>query len=87
VDHFASPDRRYRLEQLVSGYMDNDDAERQGLEIVLVLESAIGGDEYITLQLIHKHMVFQALPAEIKKGPDLISPGTLRQAADRWRRL
>ncbi len=31
-------------------------------------ESAIGGDEYIAFQLLHRHMVFQMLPAELKKG-------------------
>jgi hypothetical protein len=35
---------------------------------VLVLESPIDGDEYITIQLLHQHMVFQQLQAEIKKG-------------------
>jgi hypothetical protein len=78
----ASPARSDRLEQLreersiesdlVSGHMNNDDPERQRLEIVLVLESAIGGDEHITLQALHEHMVFQVLPAEIEKGLDLM---------------
>ena len=48
--------------------MNDDDTERQCLEIVLVLESPIGRDEYITLQLFHQYMVFQMLPAEIEKG-------------------
>jgi hypothetical protein len=50
--------------------VNNDDAERQRLYVVLVLESAIGGDEYITRQLLHEHMVFQMLPAEIEKRLD-----------------
>jgi hypothetical protein len=41
-------------------------------QVVLVLESAISGDEYITLQLLHQHVVFQMLPAEIEKGPDVM---------------
>jgi len=78
MNHFAGPDRRHRIEQLreersiesdfVTGHMNNDDAERQCLEIVLMLESPIGGDQDIALQLLHQHMVFQLLPAEIKKG-------------------
>ena len=39
---------------------------------MLVLEFPVGGDEYIALQLLHQHMVFQMLPAEIKKGPDVM---------------
>ena len=82
MNHVASPDSRHRLEQLrekrsiesdfVPDHMNNDDAKRQGLEIVLVLESPIGSDEYITCQSLHQHMVFQLLPAEIKKGLDVI---------------
>ena len=78
MNHIASPDRRHRLQQLreersiesnfVPGHMNNDDAERQCLEIVLVLESPISGDQYIALQLLHQYMVFQVLPAEIEKG-------------------
>ena len=33
-----------------------------------MFESVIGGDEYIPLKLLHQHMVFQMLPAEIEKG-------------------
>ena len=82
MNHFAGPDRRHRIEQLreersierdfVPGHMNNDDAERQCLEIVLVLESPISGDQYIALQLLHQYMVFQVLPAEIEKGLDLV---------------
>jgi len=39
---------------------------------VLVLEAAVSGDEYITLQLLHQHVVFQILPAEIEKGLDVM---------------
>jgi hypothetical protein len=31
-----------------------------------------GGDEYITLQLLDQHMVFQLLPAEIEKRLDMM---------------
>ena len=82
MNHVAGPDRRHRLEQLreersiesdfVPGHVNNDDAERQDLEVVLMLESAIGGDEDVTLQLLHQHMVFQVLPAEIEKGLDFM---------------
>ncbi len=78
MNHFAGPDLRHRIEQLreersiesdfVPGHVNNDDAERQCLEIVLVLESPIGRDQYIALQLLHQYMVFQMLPAEIEKG-------------------
>jgi hypothetical protein len=78
--YLASPDRRYRLAQLreersiehdfIPGHMNDDDAERQRLEIVLVLESAVGGDEHFTRQLLYLHVVFQMLPTEIKKGSD-----------------
>ena len=37
-----------------------------------MLESAIGGDEYITLHALHEHMVFQMWPAEIEKRLDLM---------------
>ena len=78
MNHLARPDCRDCLEQLrekrsiegdfVPSHMNDDDTERQCLEIVLVLESPIGRDEYITLQLLHQQMVFQMLPAEIEKG-------------------
>jgi len=80
MNHVASLDGRCRIEQLreecsiesdfVPLHMDNDDAERQRLEIVMVLESPIGGDQYIALQLLHQYMVFQMLPAEIENGLD-----------------
>ena len=82
MNHIAGLDRRHRLEQLweersiesnfVPGHMNDDDAEGQRLEIMLVLESPIGGDQYITLQLLHRDMVFQMLPAEVEKGLDVI---------------
>jgi hypothetical protein len=78
MNYFAGPDRRQRLEQvreersiesdLVPSHMNNDDAERQRLKIVLVFKTPIGSNEYITHQSLHEHMVFQLLPAEIKKG-------------------
>ena len=48
--------------------MNDEDPERQSLEIMLVLESPISGDQYLTLQLLHQYMVFQVLPAKIEKG-------------------
>ena len=39
---------------------------------MLMLESPISGDQYITFQLLHQHMVFQMLPAGIKKGLDVM---------------
>ena len=39
---------------------------------MLVLKSLIGGNEYVTIQLLHQHMVFHVLPTEIEKGPDVI---------------
>jgi hypothetical protein len=82
MNHVASPDRCHGLQQLwkersiendlVPGHMNNNDAERQRFEIVLMLKSAIGGDEYITLQLPDQHMVFPMLPAEIEEGLDLM---------------
>jgi hypothetical protein len=53
--------------------VDNDDSEGNGFEIVLVFELAIGGDEYITLQLLQQHIVFQMLPAKIKECSDVMS--------------
>lgn len=50
--------------------MNNDDAERQSLEIVLVLEPPISGDQHIALQLLHQYMIFQVLPPEIEKALD-----------------
>ncbi len=83
MNHFAGPDRRHRIEQLreersiesdfVPGHMNNDDAERHGLKIVLVFKTPIGSDEYITCQSLHQHMVFQLLPAEIKKRLDVMA--------------
>jgi len=52
--------------------MNDDDAERQSLEIVLVLESPIGGDQHVALQLFHQYMIFQVLQPEIKKGLDVM---------------
>ncbi len=82
MNYFTGADPRHFLAQLrkersieidlVPDHMNNDNAERQCFEIVLVLESAIGGYEYITFQLPYQHMVFQMLPAEIKKGLDLM---------------
>ena len=37
-----------------------------------MLESAIGGYEYVTLQLFHQHVVFKPLPAEIEKSLDIV---------------
>ena len=82
MNHLTSPYRRNCIEQLqehrsiesdfVPGHMNDDDTERQCLEIVLVFESPIGGDEYIALQLLYQHVVFQMLPAEIKKSLDVM---------------
>ena len=82
MNNFAGLDRRHRFEQLreersirsdfVPGHMDNDDAERQQLEIVLMLETPIGGDKYIALQLLHQRMVFEVLPSGIKKSVDVV---------------
>ncbi len=60
--------------------MNDDDAERQRLEIVFVLETAIGGDKYVTLQLLHQHVVFHMLPAEIKKCLNVMFPERFDQA-------
>ena len=82
MNHFAGPDRRHRIEQLrenrsiesdfVPDHMNNDDAKRQSLEIVLMLESPIGGDQYVALQLPHQYMIFQVLPPEIEQGLDVM---------------
>ncbi len=82
MNHGAGPDRCHRLEQLreersiesdfVPGHVNNDYAELQRFEVVLVLESPISGDQYVALQLLHQYMVFQVLPAEIEKGPYLM---------------
>ena len=62
MNHVARPGRRDRLKQFreerpiesdfVPDHMNNNDPERQRLEIVLVpnSESAVGGDEYITVK-------------------------------------
>jgi hypothetical protein len=47
---------------------------------VLVLESAIGGDEYIALQLLHQHIVFQMLQAEIEEGLDVMPSESFNQS-------
>ena len=49
--------------------------------MVLVLESPIGGDEYITLQALNQNMVLQMLPAEIGKGLDVM----VRECSDQSR--
>lgn len=42
-------------------------------EIVLVLESAVRREENIAVQLLHQHMIFQILPAEIKERMDVMA--------------
>ena len=37
-----------------------------------MFESVIGGDEYIALQLLYQHVVFQMLPAKIEKSQDVM---------------
>ena len=37
-----------------------------------MLESPIGRDEYITLELLHQQMVFQMLLAQIENGLDVM---------------
>jgi len=91
MNHLARPDRRHRREQLrvkgsiesdlVPDDMNNDDAERQRPEIVLVFKSPIGGDQYIALQLLQQHVVLQMLPTEIKKCLDVM----LRECFDQPR--
>jgi hypothetical protein len=55
MNHVAGPDRPHRLHQLVPGHVNDDDAERQRLELVLVLESAVGGDKYVATQSLYDH--------------------------------
>lgn len=45
-----------------------------------MLESSIRRDEHIAFQLLHQHMVFQMLPAEIKERLHLLSSERLGQA-------
>ena len=52
--------------------MNDDDAERQCPEVMLVLESPISGDQYVALQLPHQYMIFQVLPPEIEQGLDVM---------------
>lgn len=47
----------------VPGDVDDDYAESERFEIVLVLESPIGGYECVTFQVLNQDMVFQVLPA------------------------
>ncbi len=82
MSQFASFDCLRRLEQLREERpIENDfvprnvydyNAERQRLQIMLVLESTIGGHEYMALKTLQEHVICQVLPAEIEKSLDIM---------------